>query len=83
MEISVNGRAAQPDSTGTPGVSRVLLRSGNKWVCVGVCVCVCMYMCARVCVCVFGMPNTHKQTELIEHSMMLHTGFASLFTLIE
>ena len=73
MEISVNGRAAQLDSTGTPGVSRVLLRSGNK------CVCVCVCACARV----FGMLNTHKQTELIEHSMMLHTGFASLFTLIE
>lgn len=36
VEISVNGRAAQPDSTGTPGVSVALLRSGNKsvYVCV-------------------------------------------------
>lgn len=36
VEISVNGRAAKPDSTGTPGVSIALLRSGNK--CVYVCV---------------------------------------------
>lgn len=35
MEISVNGRAAQPDSTETPGVSVALLRSGNK----------CVYVC--------------------------------------
>lgn len=33
VEIPVNGRMAQPDCTGTPGVSAALLRSGKN-VCV-------------------------------------------------